>query len=261
RTQPLAGTLNLEPTMLKYRHRVLVLLFLLSMITYLDRVCIGVSSTRMREDLGISLENWGWVLSAFTISYALFEIPSGALGDRIGPRKILTRIIIWWSAFTSLTGAISNFYALVFARFMFGAGEAGAYPNCSSSISRWFPLAERARAHSFVWMASRLGGAITPWLVIPLQAAYGWRVTFLIFGSVGLVWAAVWYWWYRDHPIQKEGVTERELNEIGTGDSLEVRHGLPWNLALRQWNFWKIILMYHTYCWGSFFYLSWLPTY
>jgi sugar phosphate permease len=247
--------------MLKYRHRVLGFLFFLSIITYLDRVCIGVAGPRMQEELGISTERWGWVIGAFTLSYMLFEIPGGALGDRIGPRRVLTRIVIWWSVFTSLTGAVSNFFVMLFTRFMFGAGEAGAYPNCSSSISRWFPQAERARAHSVVWMASRIGGAISPLLVVPIQQAWGWRASFYIFGVVGIVWALLWYWWYRDHPSQKAGVTKQELEEIGATAVPQAHHGLPWNLALQDGNLWKIMLMYHTYCWGSYFYLGWLPTY
>jgi MFS family permease len=246
---------------MKYRHRTLGFLFFLSIITYLDRVCIGVAGPRMQDELGISTQRWGWVIGAFTLSYMLFEIPGGALGDRIGARKVLTRIVIWWSAFTSFTGMVSNFFLLLFTRFMFGAGEAGAYPNCSSSISRWFPTAERARAHSVVWMASRIGGAIAPWLVVPIQRAYGWRASFLIFGIVGVVWALLWYWWYRDHPSQKEGVTPEELQEIGATAAPEAHRGLPWGIALRDWNLWKIMLMYHTYCWGSYFYLGWLPTY
>ena len=118
----------------KYRHRVLILLFFLSIITYLDRVCISVAGPRMQSDLGITPERWGWVVGAFTLSYAIFEIPGGAMGDRIGPRRVLTRIVTWWSAFTTLTGMVSNFYVLLLTRFMFGAGEAGAYPNSSSSI-------------------------------------------------------------------------------------------------------------------------------
>lgn len=245
---------------MKYRYRVLSFLFLLSIITYIDRVCISVAGPRMQQDLDISPERWGWVVGAFTLSYAIFEIPTGALADRIGARRVLTRIVLWWSAFTSLTGAVSNFYVLLATRFAFGAGEAGAYPGTTSSISRWFPSVERARATGIVWMASRLGGALSPLLVIPIQQAYGWRTSFFVFGVMGVVWCVVWYWWYRDHPAEKPGVTKAELEEVG-GGTRRAHHGLPWGKALREWNYWKILLMYHTYCWGSYFYLSWLHTY
>src|SRR4051794_32757451 len=245
---------------MKYRNRVLVLLFLLSIITYMDRVCIGLAGKRIQADLGLDEAQLGWVLGIFALSYALFEIPSGAMGDRIGPRKVLTRIVLWWSAFTSLTGVVSGFWAMLGVRFAFGAGEAGAYPNSSSSISRWFPVAERGRAHGTVWMASRIGGALTPLLVYPILLAFGWRTCFFLFGFVGVIWAAVWYWWYRDLPVEKAGVTAEELAEIGE-PATRAHKGIPWGIALKSWNLWKIMLMYHTYCWGSYFYLSWLHTY
>jgi MFS transporter, ACS family, glucarate transporter len=244
-----------------YRHRVLTLLFFLSMVTYLDRVCIAVAGPEMQKDLGLSPSQWGWVVGIFALSYAIFEIPSGALGDRIGPRKVLTRIVIWWSAFTSLTGLVSNFYLLLATRFAFGMGEAGAYPNASSSISRWFPLAERARAHGTVWMASRIGGALTPLLVVPIVAAYGWRMAFYLFGLIGVVWAVVWFWWYRDYPAEMPGVTRDELAHIGEGSARAAHQALPWARVVRSPNFWAILLMYHAYCWGSYFYVSWMPTY
>jgi len=245
---------------MRYRNRVLFLLFMLSIITYLDRVAIGLASGRIQADLHISPERWGLVLGVFALSYAAFEIPTGSMGDRLGPRRILTRIVVWWSVFTALTGLVSNFSHLLISRFMFGAGEAGAYPNSSSSISRWFPKEERGRAHGVVWMASRVGGAIAPWLVIPLQQAYGWRVSFFFLGIIGIGWALIWYAWYRDTPREKAGVTEGELAEIGT--PVPVAHkGISWRIALRSRNLWMIMLMYHTYCWGSFFYLSWMPTY
>ncbi|HUS05819.1 MAG TPA: MFS transporter [Bryobacteraceae bacterium] len=245
---------------MKYRHRVLVLLFFLSIITYMDRVCMGLAGKRMQADLGLSETQLGWVLGIFALSYALFEIPSGALGDRIGPRKVLTRIVIWWSAFTTLTGMVSSFPVMLLTRFAFGAGEAGAYPNSSSSVSRWFPTAERARALGVVWMASRLGGAIAPLLVVPIQRNYGWRVSFYVFGAIGVIWAIVWYGWYRDHPSEKAGVTEREMDEI-SGTPKRAHEPLPWGIALRSRNLWTIMVMYHFYCWGSYFYLSWLPNY
>src|SRR5260370_7053703 len=126
---------------MRYRNRVLVMLFLLSIITYMDRVCIGLAGKRIQEDLHLSAKELGWVLGIFALSYALFEIPSGALGDRIGPRKVLTRIVVWWSVFTSATGFVPGFWSILFTRFPFGAGEAGAYPNSSSAISRCCPPA------------------------------------------------------------------------------------------------------------------------
>jgi len=245
---------------MKQRHLVLGLLFMLSIITYIDRVCISVAGPRMQQELNISPEKWGWVVGAFTLSYALFEIPSGAMADKIGARAVLTRIVLWWSIFTSLTGAVSNFFLLLIVRFCFGAGEAGAYPGSASAVSRWFPAVERARATGVVWMASRMGGALSPLLVIPIQQMYGWRMSFYVFGVMGAIWCVVWYWWYRNHPSEKAGVTRQELAEIG-GGSPQAHVAMPWKQALAKANFWKILLMYHTYCWGSYFYLSWLHTY
>ena len=245
---------------MRKRHGVLGLLFMLSIITYVDRVCISVAGPLMQKELDMSPEQWGWVVAAFAIAYAVFEIPSGAMGDSIGPRKTLARIVLWWSAFTSLTGVVSNFFVLLAVRFLFGAGEAGAYPNASSTISRWFPATERARAHGVVWMASRVGGAISPFLVIPIQIKYGWRASFLVFGILGVIWTAVWYAWFRDNPQDKAGVTQIEIDEIGPPREA-TPHGLPWGQALRSSNLWWIMIMYHTYCWGSFFYLSWLHTF
>lgn len=245
---------------MRYRYGVLFGLFFLSIITYVDRVCISVAGKAMQTDLGLTPILWGWVLSVFSISYAIFEIPSGALADRIGARKVLTRIVIWWSAFTSLTGVVSSFPALLAVRFAFGAGEAGAYPGAASSISRWFPVTQRARAASIVWMASRLGGALTPALVIPIQQVYGWRMSFYVFGIAGVVWALVWWWWYRDRPELKRGVTKQEIVEIGNPPA-GAHQSLPWASVVRSKNFWLILSMYHTYCWGSYFYLSWMPTF
>ncbi len=162
----------------KYRNRVLGLLCLLMVITYLDRVCISVAGPRMQEALNIGPLGWGWVTGVFTLAYAIFEIPSGALGDRIGPRRVLTRIVLWWSGFTSLTGLVTGYYPLLLTRFFFGMGEAGAFPNASIAVARWFPVHERGRAFGFALTASQLGGAIAPLLVVPIQVHYGWRATY-----------------------------------------------------------------------------------
>ncbi|HEX3447914.1 MAG TPA: MFS transporter [Isosphaeraceae bacterium] len=231
------------------RHVVLSLLVALSMITYLDRVCIAIAGPRMQEELGISPEHWGWVLGAFVFAYGVFEIPSGALGDRIGQRKVLTRIVVWWSVFTSLTGTVSSYLALLAVRLLFGAGEAGAYPNMSGSIARWFPPTEQARAQGAVWAASRAGGVLAPWLVVPIMASLGWRAAFWIFCALGLIWAAIWSAWYRDDP----GPASNGHTSVGAG--------VPWGRLCRAPQLWLLMAMYWCYVWGSMFYLTWFPTY
>jgi sugar phosphate permease len=247
--------------MIKYRYRVLALLSCLSVVTYIDRMLISVAGKAIQEDLGLTLEQWGWVLGAFVFSYGVFEIPSGVLGDRIGPRRVLTRIVLWWSVFTALTGAMRSFWPLAITRFLFGAGEAGAYPNSSAAIARWFPTVERARAQGVVWMASRLGGALAPLLVIPLQQTFGWRVSFYVFGGFGVIWALIWFWWFRDDPREKAGVGADELKEVAAFRSTGGHVGLPWRVALAQPNLWWIMLMYHANAWCGFFFLSWLHTF
>ena len=166
------------------------------MITFLDRIAIASAGPRIQRALNLSADQWGWVLGAFILSYGLFEIPSGALGDRWGPRPTLTRIVVWWTAFTALTSAAFSFVPLVLIRFLFGAGEAGAYPNMAAVTGRWFPAKARARAQGFIWGASRLGGALSPLLVVPLQIWIGWRQAFVVLGAIGLLWAAAWHIWY-----------------------------------------------------------------
>ena len=245
---------------LKYRHRALGLVCLLCIITYLDRVCISVAGPRMQAALLLSPIAWGWVTGAFTLSYALFEIPSGAWGDRIGPRRVLTRIVLWWSAFTTLSGMVCGFYPLLATRFLFGAGEAGAYPNASIVVSRWFPVLERGRALGVVLMAGQLGGAFAPLLVVPLQAAYGWRASFFVFGLLGVIWSVIWYAWYRDSPRQKAGVSPLELRE--TADAPTSTHqSLPWGVALRSLNFWATVGVAFCYVYSFYFFQSWFHTY
>ena len=216
---------------MKHRHRVLGLLILLFAITYIDRVCISVAGPRIQEDLHIDPVGWGWVTAMFALSYCLFEIPTGALGDRMGPRRVLTRVVLWWSAFTSLTGLMSNYYLLLLTRFAFGAGEAGAFPNASIVISRWFPSTQRASIAGVMLMASQIGGAIAPLLVVPIQIRFGWRASFYVFGAVGAVWATVWYGWYRDSPAEKAGVSDAELAETASLPRAPA-HGFPWRMAL-----------------------------
>jgi MFS family permease len=244
------------------RHRVLALMFALTFITYLDRVCISATATAMSDELGMSKTQMGQVLSAFVVGYVLFEIPGGWLADRYGARALLTRIVIWWSAFTALTGVAWNFASLLVIRFLFGCGEAGAFPGCASALSRWFPRAERGRAQAVIMVGSRLGGAFAPALVVYVMSQAGWRPAFWIFAGVGIVWAAVWAWWYRNSPEEHPSVSAREIDDIRFGRD-EVSHAtlVPWGALLRHEGVWALCAMYSGYAFGLYFYLTWLPTY
>ena len=244
---------------MKKRHGVLAFLVSLSIITFLDRLSIAVAGPRIQDELHIPADRWGWVLGAFVLAYGLFEIPSGASGDRIGQRRVLTRIVVWWSIFTAATAAAGGFLQLAVTQFLFGAGEAGAYPNASGVIARWFPKAERARAQGAVWAASRIGGALSPLLVVPLLHAVGWRGMFCAFSALGLVWAALWRRWFHDHPAAQPGITPAEIAGIGAAPPA-ARQSL-WSDLFRSRQTWLLIAMYWCYVWGSWFYFSWFPTY
>jgi ACS family glucarate transporter-like MFS transporter len=246
---------------MKKRHVTLLLLVALAIITFLDRISIAVAGPRIQEELHIPPERWGWILGAFVLAYGLFEIPTGALGDRSGQRNVLTRIVVWWSAFTALTGAATGFWWLLVVRFLFGAGEAGAYPNASGVIARWFPVKEHARSQGFIWAASRFGGALSPLLVVPLQMAFGWRTAFWILGCVGVLWAAVWRLWYHDRPEDQPGITSEELAEAPAAGSTGPHRTLPWKQLSANPQIWIIVAMYWCYAWGSWFYFAWFPTY
>lgn len=247
---------------MKFRYRVLTGLFLLSTITYLDRVCMNVVSKYVKSDLNLDNQQFGWILGAFSLSYALFEMPTGSMGDKVGPRRILARVVLWWSGFTALTGTAFNFIYLLIVRFLFGAGEAGAYPNASIVIARWFPAVEVGRAQSVIWAAGRLGGALTPLLVIPLVHWAGWRWAFGILGLVGVLWAVGWYVWFRDEPAAKEGISDEEVREIERGRKIKFAdHQIPWKDIVRNPALWSLMLMCHLFFYGSYFFTNWSSVY
>jgi MFS transporter, ACS family, glucarate transporter len=219
-----------------------------------------VAGPRIQHALRLSPVQWGWVGGIFSISYALFEIPSGYLGDRIGARAVLSRIVLWWSGFTALTGLAWNYPSLLVTRFLFGAGEAGAGPNASVSISRWFSPTERARAMGIFLMGAEVGTALTPLLVIPIQQHYGWRASFFVLGLIGVGWVAAWRRWYHDHPSDSPQISQCELDRIGRTTE-NSKHALPWRSALRSRNLWAILLSGLSYRYGIYFFQFWLPTY
>ncbi|MCW4462760.1 MFS transporter [Sphingomonas sp. BT-65] len=241
---------------MKKRHAVLGFLAALSVITFIDRMAIAVTGPAIQKDLGISPAEWGWVLGAYTFAYAVFEVPSGAIGDRYGYRKELTRITVWWSFFTAITAACHNFWQLAAARFMFGLGAAGAYPNMSGVLYRWFPKRERARGQGVIWAASRLGGALAPLLLVPLNTHLGWQMVFVILGLIGFVWAILWWRWYHDRPADQPGITPEEAAEIGD-DAGAGHSGTPWGKLLSLPQLWLIGIAYFFYAFGSWFYFGW----
>jgi len=250
-----------EPS--RVRLRVLAFAFLLTVITYLDRVCISAAAPAIMAELQISVLQMSGVFSAFILAYSLFEVPSGWLGDVRGPRRVLTRIVIWWSAFTMLTGAAHGLRSLVTIRFLFGAGEAGAFPNIIRSFARWFPLRERGRASGVMFLGSRLGGMLSAPIALLLIARLGWRLSFVVFGAIGLVWAAAWAWWYRDAPSDHPAVNAEELAwiEQDAGAAEPLAPTTPWRALLSSRSVWAICAMYAAYGYGLYFYLTWLPTY
>src|SRR5262249_5355895 len=151
----------------------------------------------IKDQLDLSNTQVSCVLMAFTLAYGLFEVPSGRWGDRAGSRNVLTRIALWWSAFTALTAACFGFYSLLVVRFLFGAGEAAALPNAARIVSRWYPSSERGRVQGLIQTAALVGGTVAPVVAAYLIRELGWRGAFVVFGGLGVVWAAAFWLWFR----------------------------------------------------------------
>jgi sugar phosphate permease len=244
------------------RYGVVAFAVSLAILSYIDRVAISRAAPEISRDLNLDKAQMGLILSAFGLGYALFEIPGGFLGDWLGPRKVIARIVLWWSAFTALTGMVSNPFWLRIVRFLFGCGEAGAFPVITKSFTVWLKPDEKSRAQGVLWTAARLGGAITPFLVDPLIQAFNWRNMFYIFGALGVLWAAVWWWWYRDKPEDHPQVNtaEAELLKVNAANA-EGHTDVPWGKLLRSRSVWLLWAQYFCLSYPWYFYITWLPTY
>lgn len=245
-----------------HRYRVLVLLCSLTTLTYLDCICISIVGVRVKTEFGLNNEEFGWVLASFSLAYALFEIPSGILGDRIGPRLVLIRIVLWWSLFTALTPLATGLLSLMVIRFLFGIGEAGTYPNCMIVMSRWFPVREMGRSLTWVGIGSQIGSAIAPLIIVPLAVAYGWRMPFYVNAAIGIVWVVVCYVWFRDTPRQVKGIDPKEVTHIENSSRFSTSaHSVPWKIILKNRNLWALMLMYFCCQWANYFFVAWMPVY
>jgi MFS family permease len=204
----------------------------------------------------------GAIFSAFAVAYAIFEIPGGWMGDWMGARKVLMRIVIWWSLFTAATGWAWNASSLIVTRALFGAGEAGAFPNLTRVFTTWLPVKERERAQALLWLATRISAAFTPLLVVMLIEAVGWRRTFETFGILGVIWAVCFYWWYRDVPAEHPSVNQAELAMLPPQRDTAVTHrGVPWSVIFSSRAVWLLSIQYMCLAYGWWFYINWLPSY
>lgn len=257
---PASGDPAQRPT--RVRYWVIVFAVTLAIITYIDRVCISQAAPAMRADLGLTPAQMGWAFSVFFWAYALFEIPSGWLGDRRGARKVLMRVVIWWSFFTAATGWVFNWASLLVTRGMFGAGEAGCFPNLTKAFSTWLPQRERVSAQGILWLSARWGGAFTPLLVVYILQHVSWRRTFEIFGLIGIVWAILFFIWYRDNPRDRKSVNAAELALLPSQADVTLGQGkVPWGKFVSSTTIWLLWAQYFCLNFGAVFYITWLPTY
>ncbi len=258
--QATALTAALRPS--RARSWVIVFAITLAIITYVDRVCISKAAPLIQRDLHLTKQQMGYAFAAFGWAYALFEIPGGWLGDVIGPRKVLMRVVVMWSAFTAATGWAWNQISLVVFRFFFGAGEAGCFPNLTKAFTIWLPRNERVRAQGIMWLSARWGGAFTPLLVAWVFTFVSWRWAFGLFGAVGVVWAVFFYRWFRDDPRQHPAVNEGELALLaGTEQNVALHGKVPWGRFLKSPTVWLLWGQYVAMSYGWAFYITWLPTY
>ena len=266
KVEALAGSAANEPAArpTRVRYRVVGLTVLLAMITYLDRACIGKMAPEIMRELHLSSVQMSYVFSAFAVAYALFEIPTAWWADRVGTRSILTRIVLWWSLFTMTTAGVFNLTSLLVTRFLFGMGEAGAWPCVARTFSRWIPRRDRGTIKGLFFAGAYLSGGLTPPLVALLLHYMNWRWLFVGFGCLGLAWALVWHAWFRNEPTEHPSVNaaERELILAGRPTEVPFQGGWPfWRHLLRQRNVLALCLMYVPNAVTFYFCITWLPTY
>jgi sugar phosphate permease len=245
------------------RHFVVLLAIALAVLSYVQRVAISQAAEPISHDLHLTKQQMGLVFGAFGLAYALFEIPVGLLGDRLGVKRVLTQIVLAWSVCTALTGAAWNGVSMWVIRFLFGAGEAGCFPNLTRMLSAWLPVRERVTGQALMWASARWGGAITPPLALLCIHLFGWRSAFVQFACLGFVWCAVFLFWFKDDPAQHRRVNAAELEMLEASRILTThragQHHWTAVLLTRQ----VLVLGFQYFCFSYvwYFYITWLPTY
>ncbi len=246
------------------RWRIASLLFLLAAVTYLDRICISTLAPYISRDLDLTKLQMSCVFSAFAVAYAAFEVVTAWWGEKRGAHKTIARIVLWWSSLTIATAGAWSYGSLVAIRFLFGAGEAGAWPNATLAFSRWFPWSERGRVQGFFFASAHISGGLTPFMVTALLGALSWRGAFVTCGMIGFVWVVAWLRWFRDEPRSHPSVSaaEADLIESERRLSSHVQHGSGlWRALVASPSVWFLCLAYFSNSYGSYFVMTWLPTY
>jgi sugar phosphate permease len=251
------------------RWYVLLLISVMYLITYLDRVNISTAAPAISKEFGFDKVTMGVIFSAFVWAYALFQVPGGWLSDRFGARGVLTGVVAYWSLMTAATAAAFSGASFVAVRFLFGVGEAGAFPGATRAMQLWYPRRERGLVQGVTHSASRLGAAIAPPIVVLIMSELGWRPVFYICGAVGLLWALWWALSYRNLPEEHHLVNKAELELIrGRGPDgainpppMEKQTNVPWGTLVSSGNMWAIMFAYFTYVYCLWIFLSWLPSY
>jgi MFS transporter, ACS family, glucarate transporter len=235
--------------------------FFLTILLYIDRICISAAKGPISEALDLNDKQFGWIMSSFALGYALFQTPSGILLDKKGPRTVITMIVSAWSVMTAVTGMAWNFISMLLIRFLFGMGEAGAFPGISKSSISWFPVKERGIVTGINFSGSRLGAAFAMPFVIYLINSFGWRISFLILGLIGVVWAVFWHKWFRDQPEEHSSVSKEELAYIVEHrQKIESQSAVSvsWLDLLKKRQVWYIMIQYFASNYIFFFCLTWL---
>ncbi len=247
----------------RQRYILIIILFFHTVNTYMDRVCISSAKGDIIRDLKISEQTMGWIFGIFALGYALFQVPSGWFADRYGPRKALTVVVSFWSTFTALTGAAFNALSMLVMRFIFGVGEAGAFPGATRAFYRWLPVRERGIAQGINFSGSRIGAGVSYFLMPLVISLIGWRLTFVANGVVGVLWVVVWLWWFRDDPKDNPRVGRPELDYIEKGRESEfvVAEKVSFAEIFTSSNMFLAMAQYFASNITFFICLSWLPSY
>lgn len=253
----------------KTRWLVLLLISLMYMITYMDRTGISIAAPAMAKEFGLSQIALGIVFSVFLWAYALGQIPLGSLADRLGPRLVLLIIVPFWSVMTAMTAIAGGIASLIVIRFVFGLAEAGAFPAATRAMQLWFPKAERGIVHGVTHSFSRFAVAVVPFIAVSIMVAFGWRWIFYVFGAAGLLWSVAFYFLYRNLPEEDAKVNQSELAQIrgrGPGGAIkpvDLHQHLapPWRVIFSSANMWYIAAGYCCFYYGTYFFMTWFPTY